>query len=131
VWIRQGDPERAREPLYSSVTICQQLHDRLGVALLLRTIGEMHLATGDTASALTELQAAYAGWQQLDHDLGKARTLRDIGAAHAHNGDCASAHDAWRSAWGTFTTLGTREEGELIEWRRRWGCNCGDSTTGG
>jgi tetratricopeptide (TPR) repeat protein len=81
VWIRQGRPDRAREPLEHSLTVCRDLQDRLGLALILRTLGEMHLAAGRTDAALQELTGAHAAWAELDHALGQARTLRDIGAA--------------------------------------------------
>jgi tetratricopeptide (TPR) repeat protein len=124
VWIRQGDVERAREPLEGSLAICREQHDRFGVALMLRTVGEMHLAAGRTEPALQQLAAAHAAWKELDHDLGKARTLRDIGATHAQAGDCEAAHVAWRTAWATFSDLGTREAAELQAWRQQWGCGC-------
>lgn len=124
LWIRQGDVERAREPLTSGVATCRALHDRFGEALLMRTVGELHLAAGHPAAALRDLEAARTFWRTLGHELGVARTLRDIGAAHASAGDCPAAHEAWRSAWSTFARLGTREATELAAWRTRSGCRC-------
>jgi tetratricopeptide (TPR) repeat protein len=124
LWIRQGDVERAREPLTSGVSTCRALDDRFGEALLLRTVGELHLAAGHAVAALRDLDDARTLWRTLGHELGAARTLRDIGAAHALAGDCPAAHEAWRSAWSTFARFGTRETTELAAWRRRSGCRC-------
>jgi tetratricopeptide (TPR) repeat protein len=124
LWIRQGEPARAREPLNQSLLVCLEVQDRLGAALIRRTLGEMSLAAGRAGEALNDLNLAFAMWTELNHDLGRARTLRDIGAAHAVDGDCAAAHEAWRAAYDTFERLDTREAGELAEWVRRWGCNC-------
>jgi DNA-binding SARP family transcriptional activator/tetratricopeptide (TPR) repeat protein/DNA-binding XRE family transcriptional regulator len=124
VWIRQGDLDRAREPLVRSLAACRDLHDRLGIALIVRTLGEMHLAAGRIDAALSDLALAHTAWKEIDHSLGQARTLRDMGAAHAMAGDCAAAHIAWRAAWATFAELGTREAAELSTWRKQWGCAC-------
>jgi tetratricopeptide (TPR) repeat protein len=124
LWIRQGRPEQAAEPLARSLQLCVDAQDRFGAALLRRTLGEMHLAAGRPADALRDLYLAYAVWSELGHELGRARTLRDIGAAHVLSGDCGSAHQAWQSAYTTFSRLGLREAGELNWWIRRWGCYC-------
>jgi len=124
VWIRQDRWERARAPLTQALGICTDLRDRLGMALIRRTIGELHLAAGDPAAALKELDEANRGWQALDHELWQARTLRDIGAAHAALGERPAAHRAWARAQATFDEFGTRERTELTAWRRRWGCAC-------
>jgi transcriptional regulator with XRE-family HTH domain/tetratricopeptide (TPR) repeat protein len=124
VWIRQGRPERARAPLEQGLTACTELRDRLGTALIRRTIGEMRLAAGDPSSALDALAEANRVWQTLGHELWQARTLRDIGAAHAALGDGPAAHLAWARAARTFDQFGTREQAELTAWRRSWGCTC-------
>ncbi|MBO3742682.1 AfsR/SARP family transcriptional regulator [Actinoplanes flavus] len=124
VWIRQGRPERAAEPLHRGLRLCVDAQDRFGAALLRRTLGEMHLAAGRAAEALQDLFLAYAVWTELHHELGRARTLRDIGAAHALAGDCGAAHQAWQSAYATFSRLGIREAGEMHQWTRRSGCFC-------
>ncbi|MEU8609845.1 tetratricopeptide repeat protein [Actinoplanes sp. NPDC048791] len=124
LWIRQGRPEQAAEPLARSLQLCVDAQDRFGAALLRRTLGEMHLAAGRPDDALRDLFLAFAVWTELGHELGRARTLRDIGAAHVLGGDCGSAHQAWQSAYTTFSRLGLREAGELNWWIRRWGCYC-------
>jgi tetratricopeptide (TPR) repeat protein len=124
VWIRQGQTERAGEPLHQSLAISGELRDRLGATLVQRTIGELHLAAGRPDDALRQLEEAVRRWQGLGLGLWQARTLRDVGAAHAALGDAAAAHRAWVQARDTFNDVGTRERDELTSWRRQWGCNC-------
>lgn len=128
IWFRQGAFERARAPLSQGLAICTELRDRLGVALIRRTIGELHLAAGDLTAALDELSTAERGWQALEHELWQARTLRDIGAAHSALGNGPAAHRAWARAQAVFDEFGTRERTELTDWRRRWGCTCSSAT---
>jgi tetratricopeptide (TPR) repeat protein len=124
IWIRQGASDRARPALDQGLTVCTELRDRLGMALIRRTIGELHLAVGDPASAVVQLTQANRGWQALGHDLWRSRTLRDLGAAHAALGDGVAAHRAWAQARAGFERFGTRERLELTAWRRQWGCTC-------
>ncbi|MEV4628059.1 BTAD domain-containing putative transcriptional regulator [Micromonospora sp. NPDC049523] len=124
IWLRRGETDRAREPLERSLTASHRLHDRLGAALVRRTIGEMHLAAGRLDTAHDTLRLAYGAWRELDHDLGQARTLRDLGAVHALRGDRDAAHAAWDEARSTFERLGTRESGEVDGWHLRWNCPC-------
>jgi DNA-binding SARP family transcriptional activator/tetratricopeptide (TPR) repeat protein len=124
VWIRQQRPERAAEPLAEMLVTSLGLRDRLGAALIRRTIGEMHLAAGRPQEALAFLIEAEDGWKELDHQLWQARTLRDIGAAHAALGDALAAHRSWATAARTLEKIGTRERGELTAWRLAWGCSC-------
>jgi DNA-binding SARP family transcriptional activator/tetratricopeptide (TPR) repeat protein len=113
VWIRSGEPERAREPLEEALRFCRKLQDRFGVALIRRTVGEMHLVAGRYGTALFELQSAREVWRELDHDLGEARTLRDIGSAYEATGDRVAALEAWEAALAVFRRLGTREADEV------------------
>lgn len=124
IWIRAGTPHRAHEPLTQGLRACHDHHDRFGVALIQRTIGELHLATGQFDDAVRDLRHAQTLWQEINHDLGRARTLRDLGAAHTQLGDHTTAHHTWRDALTTFTHLGTREAHELTAWRATWGCDC-------
>ncbi len=124
VWLRQGHPERGRPILEAALGTCTAMQDRLGVALVRRTLGELHLVTGDQAEALRQLGLAEAAWREMGLDLWRARTLRDIGAAYALGGACTSAHRSWQEAALVFARLGTRERAELPTWRRRWGCDC-------
>ena len=122
--IRQGKPQTAGPMLHSALRSCAHLQDRFGTALIHRTLGELHLATGDPDRALRHLTDARSSWEQIHHRIGRARTLRDIGAAHAMQGNCRTAHHAWHEALVTFRDIGTREAGELPSWRQQWGCNC-------
>ncbi|MFC7546033.1 BTAD domain-containing putative transcriptional regulator [Plantactinospora sp. GCM10030261] len=124
VWFRQGDVARPLEPLDRALRTCRRLHDKFGEALVLRTIGELHLAGGRPDEAFDTLTVAYDSWRVMDHDLGMARTLRDLGAVHAARNDVTAAHAAWEAAASTFRRLGTREYAEAPGWHRRWGCGC-------
>ncbi|WP_192579652.1 BTAD domain-containing putative transcriptional regulator [Micromonospora sp. AMSO31t] len=124
IWIRQGRTDRAREPLHRALLTCERLHDRLGVALLRRTVGELQLATGELEAASDMLELAYKNWRELDHDLGQARTLRDLGMVHARRGDRSAAHLAWAEALVVFERLGTREAGEALGWHVSCGPGC-------
>ncbi|MBQ1015526.1 hypothetical protein KBX53_32285, partial [Micromonospora sp. M51] len=125
IWLRQGKVDQARGPLDRSLITCKRLHDRLGTALVQRTIGELHLAAGHLDDAARALGLAYDGWQALGHDLGRARTLRDTGMVRAAAGDLPGAHTAWADALAVFTRLGTREAAEAPGWHRACGPDCG------
>ncbi|QUF05350.1 tetratricopeptide repeat protein [Actinosynnema pretiosum subsp. pretiosum] len=120
VWIRTGHPERALEPLLRAQGVCAEHGDRLGAALVQRTLGELHLVADRLPEALRELNGALTTWTELDHRLWQARTRRDLGAVHARAGDPATAAEHWRAAAEVFRTLGTREAQEVDEWPRRW-----------
>ncbi|RKR92992.1 DNA-binding SARP family transcriptional activator [Micromonospora pisi] len=128
IWLRRGEGDRALEPLERALATCQRLHDRLGAALVQRTIGEAHLAVGELDAAHDTLRLAYDAWRELDHDLGQARTLRDLGAVHALRGDPVAAHAVWAEARSTFQRLGTRESAEADGWHLRWNCPCDGAT---
>ncbi|WP_433649470.1 BTAD domain-containing putative transcriptional regulator [Micromonospora zamorensis] len=129
VWFRRGDVIRPLAPLERGVATCRRRHDRLGAALIQRTLGELHLAAGRPDAAREALGTAHTWWTELNHDLGAARTLRDLGAAHAALGDVAAAHEAWDEAAETFHRFGTRERTEVAGWHQRWGCGCGSDGT--
>jgi tetratricopeptide (TPR) repeat protein/transcriptional regulator with XRE-family HTH domain len=122
--IRQGKTQAAGPLLHTALGTCRHLHDRFGTALIHRTLGELHLATGNPGHSLRYLRNAQTGWEQIHHRLGRARTLRDIGAAHSLRGNCPAAHHAWRDALATFTGIGTREAAELPTWQQQWNCHC-------
>jgi hypothetical protein len=130
IWIRQQQPEKAAGPLADMLLTCDGMRDRLGVALMRRTLGEMHLAAGRPKEALRQLFEAERGWKELKHDLWQARTLRDIGASHAAMGEAGAAHRAWARARATFEQLGIRERSELTAWRQAWGCSCAPEALG-
>ncbi|GAA1605006.1 DNA-binding SARP family transcriptional activator [Actinoplanes couchii] len=127
VWIRQGDPERGREPLRVALAATTGRHDGHGTALVTRTIGELHLAAGRVADAAGLLESAAGQWQAIGMRLPRARTLRDLGAARCATGDHETAHRHWAAAAETFHALGVREKDELTSWRAGFGCDCPDS----
>ncbi len=120
VLLRKGDFDPAQQLLTTAMDGCRDVGDRFGEALVRRTLGEWRLAQGDHAGALLVLTEALAAWTDLGLHLWRARTLRDLGAAHACRGDVAGADRCWDEAAALFTRLGTRESGEVLQWRARW-----------
>ncbi len=94
------------------LAVCTGRHDRFGVALMTRTLGEVHLATGDLAAARETLTAALRLWTELELPLWQARTLRDLAAATV-TGDEAAAQEHWRRARELCADTKARESGEL------------------
>jgi tetratricopeptide (TPR) repeat protein len=119
-WLRTGRRTEAAELLAEALPSCRELGDRFGLALLRRTIGELHLAGGEAERAIVVLNAALAGWDELDLPAWRARTLRDLGAAHAAAGDDSSAARCWSEAALLLEGLGSREADESATWAR-WG----------
>ncbi|GAA4972586.1 AfsR/SARP family transcriptional regulator [Actinoplanes utahensis] len=128
VWIRQGDPERGREPLRTALVVTSARRDGLGAALVTRTLGELELAAGRPGEAIGLLDSAAAQWRAIGMDLGLARTLRDLGAARCRTGDHEGAHRDWATAAEIFHELGVRENAELTAWRAGFGCACDAAT---
>jgi tetratricopeptide (TPR) repeat protein len=124
VWIRQGDPGRALRALATPLETVSTMRDHQGSALVIRTIGEAHLAEGRIDEALRHLSEAGAIWEKIGLRLGRARTLRDLAAAEHLRGHRAAAHAIWADCLHAFRHFGTREQHELPEWRARWGCDC-------
>ncbi|MET9628375.1 BTAD domain-containing putative transcriptional regulator [Lentzea sp. NPDC006480] len=120
VLIRKGLFDPAEELIATALDGCRDVGDRFGEALVRRTLGEWRLAAGDHAGARVVLAEALASWTDLGLPLWRARTLRDLGAAHACLGDVPGADRCWDEAAGLFTRLGTRELGEVHQWRERW-----------
>src|SRR5262249_22558956 len=86
--------------------------DRFGIALMLRTIGELHLAQGQLQLAGDYLIRSREMWQELDLPLFRARTERDLAEVQRLLGDSAAATTP-AEATGTFRRLGAREYFEL------------------
>ncbi|MEU7477925.1 BTAD domain-containing putative transcriptional regulator [Lentzea sp. NPDC042327] len=120
VLLRKGDFDPARELLGTALDGCRDVGDRFGEALVRRTLGEWRLARGDHAGARLVLTEALTAWTDMGLRLWRARTLRDLGAAHARLGDAVGADRCWREAATLFARLGTRESGEVLQWRARW-----------
>jgi DNA-binding SARP family transcriptional activator/tetratricopeptide (TPR) repeat protein len=121
VLLRQGNVDLAESMLVAAREGCLRLGDRFGLALVRRTMGELHLAGGDPEGARVALREALADWTEMDLVLWRARTLRDLGAAHAGLGDDEGADRCWSEAALVFGELGTRELGEIGHWSTRWG----------
>jgi DNA-binding SARP family transcriptional activator len=114
---RLGVVDGVAEALAGCLEVCARRRDRFGVALMTRTLGEFHLATGDLAAARGLLTDALARWSELDLLLWQARTLRDLAAA-----DPDAADEHWLRATELFTATPTRELAELAatspaDWR--------------
>ncbi|PRY35807.1 AfsR/SARP family transcriptional regulator [Umezawaea tangerina] len=122
VWLRTGRFAEAALLLVSALENCRELGDRFGLALLRRTLGELHLAAGELDLAEVLLGAALTTWDDLELPAWRARTLRDLGAVHAGRGDDDSAARCWSEAALLFAELGSREAGEPIS-RTRSDCS--------
>lgn len=106
--LRLGRTEGMADLLAGCLDTCARHGDRFGSTLVRRTIGELHLATGDRAAAASTLAAALADWTALKLPLWQARTLRDLAAA-----DLEHAGEHWRRASELFAATGGREAAEL------------------
>ncbi|MCP2258301.1 DNA-binding transcriptional activator of the SARP family [Streptoalloteichus tenebrarius] len=124
--IRQGRGDEFVPALLDCLGVCRDLHDRFGIALIRRTLGEHHLAAGELALARDQLNLSLLSWSSLGLPLWRARTLRDLGASYALEGDPLAAHAAWDEAAVVFRRLGTREAAEVAGWHARWNCPCRD-----
>ncbi|MEU7477106.1 BTAD domain-containing putative transcriptional regulator [Lentzea sp. NPDC042327] len=101
--------------LAGCLEVCTRQHDRFGVALVTRTLGEAALARGSDDEAAGLLRDALDRWTALGLPIWRARTMRDLAAA---TGD----EEVWAEAKALFTGLRAREAGELaglsaVEWR--------------
>lgn len=83
--------------------------DRFGEALVLRTLGEWHLAAGDPGGAREPLERALAGWEALRLPLWRARTVWDLAEVWAAAGDGSRARSARSEAMALFAELDCRE----------------------
>jgi tetratricopeptide (TPR) repeat protein len=106
--LRLGRTDGLADLLAGCLDTCTRHGDRFGAALVTRTIGELHLATGDRALARQMLTAALADWTTLKLPLWQARTLRDLAAA-----DPERAGEHWLRATELFAATGGREAVEL------------------
>ncbi|QFR03055.1 tetratricopeptide repeat protein [Streptomyces phaeolivaceus] len=99
--------------LLGALRVCRELDDVFGEALLLRTLGELHLAQGRVDHASACLRQALDLWTRLRHPLFRARTLRDLSRLHELLGDRPGARALRQEALLTFRRYGTREYAEL------------------
>ncbi|MFM9593103.1 AfsR/SARP family transcriptional regulator [Streptomyces scabiei] len=107
-------PDDAELPaLLGALRVCRELDDGFGEALLLRTLGELHLAQGRVDHASACLGQALDLWTRLRHPVFRARTLRDLSRLHALVGDRPRARALRQEALLVFQLYGTREYAEL------------------
>ncbi|MBT2231996.1 AfsR/SARP family transcriptional regulator [Nonomuraea sp. NEAU-A123] len=111
--IRLGGDAGILPELLDALRVCERHGDRFGVALVERTVGELHLARGRYALAEEHLCRAAEAWDRLDLPLFRARTLRDLAAVREATGDGPSAASLRAEAVAVFAKFGTREYGEL------------------
>lgn len=110
--LRLGRHAEAITVLGTCLYTCTRRHDRFGVALMTRTLGEVHLATGDLVAAQETLGAALDLWTELDLPLWQARTLRDLAAATVTDTP-ATAATHWARAQELSEASQGRESSEL------------------
>lgn len=99
-------------PLLDALEVCRAHQDGLGEGLVLRTIGELHLAEGRPGEAEPPLLEAIATWEGLGVPLFRARAQRDLAVVYATLGDGARAADLCSSALAVFQELESRERDE-------------------
>jgi tetratricopeptide (TPR) repeat protein len=119
VYLRQGRHAAAGDLLRECLSVCEALEDAFGIALVLRTIGELHLAEGDLDGAVRRFDASIAGWEELRLPLFAARTRRDLADAYERQGEHGAARTVRGLAMRTFQAFGSREYRELRSARTR------------
>ncbi|MFD6225651.1 BTAD domain-containing putative transcriptional regulator [Streptomyces sp. NPDC060232] len=115
VEFRQGRMTEPRQRLDRCLEITRQRQDMFGEALVLRTIGEWHLAASDWETATGTLRQALGLWDKLQLPLWRARTLRDLAGAARAQGRTGTAREFEQEAYEVFRRLATREALELPE----------------
>ncbi|MFD7436422.1 BTAD domain-containing putative transcriptional regulator [Streptomyces sp. NPDC059861] len=115
VEFRQGRMTEARERLDRCLEITRERQDMFGEALVLRTIGEWHLAASDWETATETLRQALGLWEKLALPLWRARTLRDLARAELAKGTAAAGRELEEEAQHIFRELGSREAQEPLK----------------
>ncbi|MFI9613453.1 AfsR/SARP family transcriptional regulator [Streptomyces sp. NPDC052023] len=115
VEFRQGRLTEARERLDRCLEITRERQDMFGEALVLRTIGEWHLAASDWETATETLRQALGLWEKLALPLWRARTLRDLARAELGKGADRAGRELEEEAHHIFRDLGSREALEPLE----------------
>ncbi len=82
------------------------------MALVLRTLGECHLASGDTEAAREPLELALAGWEALGLPVWRARTAWDLAEVWSTDGKEEETRAARAGALAVFRELDCREARE-------------------
>lgn len=113
VEIRRGRAASVLPSLIDALEVCRGHLDRYGAALMLRTLGELHLAEGRLDLAEAHLVQAIALSEELRTPLPVARARRDLSAVLAARGETEAAQVVLASAMEVFTRHGARESKEL------------------
>ena len=108
-----GAHASALRELRESLLVCRELDDGFGEALVLRTLGELHLSGGALEPAAVCLEQALEQWTRLSLPLFRARTLRDLARLHELRGDGPTTLAMRQEALRTFRLYSTREESEI------------------
>ncbi|MFJ3976372.1 AfsR/SARP family transcriptional regulator [Streptomyces sp. NPDC090021] len=112
---RQGRMTEPRQRLDRCLEITRGRQDMFGEALVLRTLGEWHLAASHWETATETLRQSLGLWDKLQLPLWRARTLRDLARAARAQGETGTARACEQEAYAVFRRLGTREALELPE----------------
>ncbi|WP_138896579.1 AfsR/SARP family transcriptional regulator [Streptomyces chryseus] len=115
VEFRQGRMTTARQRLDRCLEITRERQDVFGEALVLRTIGEWHLAAFDGETATETLRQALGLWDKLELPLWRARTLRDLARAELAKGAAGTGRELAEEAHRVFRQLGSREALEPLQ----------------
>ncbi|MGR6918757.1 AfsR/SARP family transcriptional regulator [[Actinomadura] parvosata] len=113
VEIRRGHPAATLPSLVEALEVCRSHFDRYGEALMLRTIGEVHLAEGQLDLAEAHLAQSIALSEEIRTPLPAARAARDLSAVLAARGDTHAAETMLKAASEVFSRHGARESKEL------------------
>ncbi|MER7731818.1 BTAD domain-containing putative transcriptional regulator [Streptomyces erythrochromogenes] len=113
VEFRQGRLAEPRRRLDRCLEITRGRQDMFGEALVLRTMGEWHLAASDGETATEILGQSLGLWDKLQLPLWRARTLRDLARAARAEGRTATARACEQEAYEVFRRLGAREALEV------------------
>lgn len=112
VELRLGLLDESRERLGRCLELARERQDRFGEALVLRTLGEWCLVSGDARSARGPLERALSLWETLRLPLWRARTLWDLAEVWEADGEAGAASGARAEVIGVFRELGAREARE-------------------
>ncbi|MEU9087362.1 BTAD domain-containing putative transcriptional regulator [Streptomyces sp. NPDC048357] len=103
-------------PLLDALAVCRAHHDTLGEGMVLRTLGEFHLAAGRPERAAGPLVHALRVWEPLGVPLFRARAMRDLAEVREAEEAYAEAAELRADALAVFTELEAREQAESLVW---------------
>ncbi|MEV0589608.1 BTAD domain-containing putative transcriptional regulator [Nonomuraea sp. NPDC050310] len=111
--IRQGRGAAVLPSLLEAYEVCQANLDPFGEALMLRTIGELHLAAGQLDLAEAHLVQAIAVSEEISTPVPAARAKRDLASVLLARGETAAAQAMLAEAKEIFARHEAREFKEL------------------